>query len=833
MANRRYIDFPIASTSGDTDIILIWQDGANKQTTKATFLSGLPENLDELNDVAISGLTNGQILRYDSVTGKWENTDQGNLDLNDLNDVSIVSPSNGQVLVYNSSTSKWENSSGGFVPYVGAVTTVDLGAQGLRAGYVRFDTTVAGVPNEQGLMFWDADDETVDIILNGYTMKIGEDLFYPVKNQTGSTIAKGVAVRFAGTLGASGRLLIEPFIANGTVPSSRFMGVTAEEILNGDDGKVLYFGRVRGINTDAFNEGDILYASTTVAGGYQTAIPVAPNNIVQVAAVVTKHVNNGTIFVRPTLGSNINTDEGVKIVSVADKNLLQYQSGTSLWENKSLAQVLGGTSTQFVKGDGSLDSTSYGTGTVTSVGLSSATSGVTIGSSPVTTSGTITLAIATASGSQNGLLSSTDWTSFNNKQNALTNPVTGTGTSGQIAYFTGTSAISSESNLFWDATNDRLGIGTAIPALPLTIYSTNAATVYQTPNTGTGAGNGFYVGHSADVSYIYNYNNFPIVLATNNAEGVRLFQTTQNVHIGPTPASDNGARLQLSGFSGAVNQNKGIKLTNTAGTIVGLEVGASNDSYIGTISGSNFSIRCNNNPVITVDTNLNVGIGTVSPNLSAGSAGSSILTVSATISERNGILELNGTRTTNTFVSGYVRFFNNGAATPLADIRAIRGSSDTLGDLAIETSGAERIRVTSNGLTFNGDTAAANALDDYEEGTWTPTITGGYTGITYSFQNGWYRKIGSAVIVSGRVSFTGTANGAGISMACPFTQGPTGYGGGGIPYSDIAVITNTSPYITNGSSSVLFYTTGTGAQIGSGATNVVNKWLSFVITMSV
>jgi hypothetical protein len=117
MANRRYIDFPIASTSGDTDIILIWQDGANKQTTKATFLSGLPENLDELNDVAISGLTNGQILRYDSVTGKWENTDQGNLDLNDLNDVSIVSPSNGQVLVYNSSTSKWENSSGGYVPY--------------------------------------------------------------------------------------------------------------------------------------------------------------------------------------------------------------------------------------------------------------------------------------------------------------------------------------------------------------------------------------------------------------------------------------------------------------------------------------------------------------------------------------------------------------------------------------------------------------------------------------------------------------------------------------------------------------------------------------------
>jgi hypothetical protein len=358
MANRRFIDFPVATTVGANDIILIWQDGLNKQTTKATILSGLPEDLEDLADVNISGLTNGQILRYDSTTGKWENTDQGNLDLNDLNDVSIVSPSNGQVLVYNSSTSKWENSSGGFVPYVGAVTTVDLGAQGLRAGYVRFNTSVVSVPDEQGLMYWDADDETVAVILNGTIMKIGEDQFYPVKNQTGSTIAKGTAVRFAGTVGASGRLLIAPFIADNSVPSSRFMGVTSEAILNGADGKVMWFGRIRGINTNAFNEGDILYASTTTAGGFQTAIPVAPNNIVQVAAVVTKSTNNGTIFVRPTLGSNINKDEGVKIVSPTTGQLLQLQSN-GLWENKTKAQVLGGTSSQFVKGDGSLDSTAY------------------------------------------------------------------------------------------------------------------------------------------------------------------------------------------------------------------------------------------------------------------------------------------------------------------------------------------------------------------------------------------------------------------------------------------------------------------------------------------
>jgi hypothetical protein len=47
----------------------------------------------------------------------------------------------------------------------------------------------------------------------------------------------------------------------------------------------------------------------------------------------------------------------------------------------------------------------------------------------------------------------------------------------------------------------------------------------------------------------------------------------------------------------------------------------------------------------------------------------------------------------------------------------------------IYANGIERVRVTNNGLTFNGDTAAANALDDYEEGTFTPNVAGDATGV--------------------------------------------------------------------------------------------------------
>lgn len=67
---------------------------------------------------------------------------------------------------------------------------------------------------------------------------------------------------------------------------------------------------------------------------------------------------------------------------------------------------------------------SWSVGTVTSVGLSTSTTGVTIGSTPVTSSGTITINIDTASSILTGLLSSTDWTTFNDKMN---NPMTSLG----------------------------------------------------------------------------------------------------------------------------------------------------------------------------------------------------------------------------------------------------------------------------------------------------------------------------------------------------------------------------------------------------------------------
>jgi len=62
----------------------------------------------------------------------------------------------------------------------------------------------------------------------------------------------------------------------------------------------------------------------------------------------------------------------------------------------------------------------------------------------------------------------------------------------------------------------------------------------------------------------------------------------------------------------------------------------------------------------------------------------------------------------------------------------------------------QRLRVDADGLKFGTDTAAASALNDYEEGTWVPelTTTGtAPTGISYTHRSGSYTKIGNVVYI--------------------------------------------------------------------------------------
>ena len=87
------------------------------------------------------------------------------------------------------------------------------------------------------------------------------------------------------------------------------------------------------------------------------------------------------------------------------------------------------------------------------------------------------------------------------------------------------------------------------------------------------------------------------------------------------------------------------------------------------------------------------------------------------------------------------------------------------------TATADRIKIDSDGIKFGSDTAAANALDDYEEGTWTPTLATG----TLSGAYGKYIKIGKMCYISFHMAnFSDKTTNADVTIrSIPFTQAGT------------------------------------------------------------
>lgn len=206
--------------------------------------------------------------------------------------------------------------------------------------YIRFDPNAAHTAL-QGDLTWNLDEGTLDVGLNGgaATLQVGQEQHYRVLNQTGLAIPNGTLVMYEGTDGNSGKLRITPW--DGVGPTKYIMGITTEDITNGSNGYVTCFGKVRGIQTNGANyseawvDGDILYAAST--GGLTKILPEAPHSKTPVAIVVNSHVANGTLFIRVQHGSDLNEDELVQLTSLANNDILQYDSTDGRFENRSLS----------------------------------------------------------------------------------------------------------------------------------------------------------------------------------------------------------------------------------------------------------------------------------------------------------------------------------------------------------------------------------------------------------------------------------------------------------------------------------------------------------------
>jgi len=148
---------------------------------------------------------------------------------------------------------------------------------------------------------WNPHEDTLDIRQGSSILQVGQEQQWNVRNNTASTITEGTPVYVTGTIGASGRMTVAPFIANGSIPSMYYLGIMTQDVLPGADGKATTFGKIRHINTSTWNDGDVLYCSTTVAGQLTNVQPSTPAYVIPTAFVI-HSASNGTIAVRvPTL----------------------------------------------------------------------------------------------------------------------------------------------------------------------------------------------------------------------------------------------------------------------------------------------------------------------------------------------------------------------------------------------------------------------------------------------------------------------------------------------------------------------------------------------------
>ena len=261
-------------------------------------------------------------------------------------------------------------------------------------------------------------------------------------------------------------------------------------------------------------------------------------------------------------------------------------------------------------------------------------------------------------------MSSTDWNTFNGKQNALTNPVTGTGTSNYVSKFTGTSTLGN--GLIYDN-----GSGVTVNSTTVTrvfnVYSATAdnhvliagsapsvsladalsgATYQAKFGLATGA-NQFVTNAAAGDFAISSQGTSSILWGVNGTEAMRIFGSTKNIAIGSS-GTDAGYKLDVTGtgrFTGQLianstsfpldiygtTNNYGLRINNVQAATLFLYSSNANAAsrnwglYTNSAVYGDFDIRQSNaiNGDMTVGSNStsrfyikndgNVGIGNTSP----------------------------------------------------------------------------------------------------------------------------------------------------------------------------------------------------------------------------
>jgi hypothetical protein len=310
--------------------------------------------------------------------------------------------------------------------------------------------------------------------------------------------------------------------------------------------------------------------------------------------------------------------------------------------------------------------------------------------------------------------------------------------------------------LYLDNTNNRVGIGTSSPQLSCVISNSGAQGIELTGyNAALGTSLMQYYDRSAlawvDVTHRANSHRFNgpssewVRIDSSGRLGVGTSSPSATLHVASSGNPEvliGGAQTPILSFVGGTSSEP----------VIGYGVGS---LRIGTVTGAGAAGFVER---VRVDTQGRLGIGTTNPGAYSGQ-------LVVNISPSGDHLVFADDSTSSGAAAARLGCSGNNLV-----FKTNSGGSAATERARITADAYLRLASGTGGIQFNGDTASANALDDYEEGTWTITIaTESGSGYTLGSQFNRYVKVGNLVYVSFNVEFTAEGSGTIAVFNLPFT----------------------------------------------------------------
>ena len=313
----------------------------------------------------------------------------------------------------------------------------------------------------------------------------------------------------------------------------------------------------------------------------------------------------------------------------------------------------------------------------------------------------------------------------NNADNRL---ITGSGTA---------NTLNGEANLTFDGSN--LGInGDLVGSNNTTLYSSNG---------GSGVRAGIALSGSDQALKFYTVSGGSERMRIDSSGNVGIGTTSPVRHMHLNGSDSNTVQLHITNSTTGTTGSDGVSFA----------LGSDESLIINQRESNHIALKTADTERMRIDSSGNVGIGNNNPDQKLKIQDSNDVAIHILKTGSQDTLIKNTGQTEICAASG-------GASGQRIAFK-IGANTGSLSDIA---------KFTDSGLCFGSATAAANALNDYEEGTWTPApeFGGSLSGASYSIANCNYTKIGRSVHLKGNINFSnaGSSTGGFKITGLPFTD---------------------------------------------------------------